>query len=416
MPFPALRATIEAMHTAPPPSRAAGTNGNWRLPSLENDDVKLAGVASGAAAELGVPTAWVRIAFVFLFTIGGLGGYVYVGMWALFRWAETSGLGMSRKGGAGLRGRSSQHRLAAVVLITAGIAAGGGSLIPANPAISFAGSFVLLGLGLAWRTSSAPTAQMPGRDRIRQLGGGLVSVVLGLSIMLAQIDSIPFLLGAGVIALVGTIVVSGPWIYGVVADFDEERQARIRSDERAEVAAHIHDSVLQTLALIQKAEDPQTAKNLARRQERELRNWLDPKRASRVGGSIRGHLDQLVSDVEERHGVPVEVVAVGDALVDQPIQSLLKAAREACVNAANHSGTDRVDIYVEVTDDYVELFVRDTGKGFEMSGIDADRRGVSESIIGRMERAGGTATITSEIGEGTEIELRIDREPADQEK
>ncbi|MFW2382260.1 MAG: sensor histidine kinase, partial [Acidimicrobiales bacterium] len=172
----------------------------------------------------------------------------------------------------------------------------------------------------------------------------------------------------------------------------------------------IHDSVLQTLALIQQSEDPQTAKNLARRQERELRNWLDPTRASRVGGSIRGHIDQLVSEVEELHGVPVEVVAVGDALVDEQIAPLLNAAREATLNAARHSGTPRVDIYFEVSDDRVELFVRDTGKGFDQNAIAADRRGVSQSIIGRMERAGGSAIITTEIGEGTEVELTIDRD------
>jgi signal transduction histidine kinase len=122
----------------------------------------------------------------------------------------------------------------------------------------------------------------------------------------------------------------------------------------------------------------------------------------------------VVSEVEELHGVPVEVVAVGDALVDEQIEPLLNATREAALNAARHSGTPRVDIFLEVTEDRVNLFVRDTGKGFERSAVAADRRGVSQSIIGRMERAGGSATITSEIGEGTEVELTIDRRRKDQ--
>ncbi len=175
------------------------------------------------------------------------------------------------------------------------------------------------------------------------------------------------------------------------------------------MAAHLHDSVLQTLALIQKVEDRQTAINLARRQERELRNWLDPGRASRFGGSIRGRLDQMASDVEELHGIPVEVVTVGDVLVDEPIIALLNAGREACVNAARHSGTKRIDVFAEVGDDDVTLFVRDTGKGFDPDTVDPDRRGLRESIVGRMERAGGGAMIYSEPGQGTEVELTIPR-------
>ncbi len=386
----------------------------WRLPDLDEGNTVVAGVASGVARELGVPRIWIRIAFVVLFAVNGLGGFVYVALWALLRWAQSAGIGGGRREPIGLRGRSELHRLFAVALITVGIAAGGAPLLPNDEGLGYGLATVAMGLGLAWRTSSMDQTEMPGRQRIRQLAGGLVAVVLGLTLILTQIDALPLTLGVGFVALVGTVVVAGPWLYQVLSDFDAERQARIRSDERAEVGAHIHDSVLQTLALIQQVEDPQTAKNLARRQERELRNWLDPNRASRLGGSIRGHIDQLVSEVEGLYGVPVEVVAVGDALVDEQIQPLLQAAREATLNAARHSGTPRVDIFLEVADQRVELFVRDTGKGFDPSTIATDRRGVSQSIIGRMERAGGSAVITSEIGEGTEVELTIDRNPRDQ--
>jgi signal transduction histidine kinase len=148
---------------------------------------------------------------------------------------------------------------------------------------------------------------------------------------------------------------------------------------------------------------------LARRQERELRNWLDPDRASRVGESIRGQLDQLATDVEELHGVPVEVVTAGDCLVDEGIAAALAATREATVNAAKHSGADQVDVYAEVSEDLVEFFVRDAGCGFSRDNVDEDRRGLKESIIGRMERAGGTAVVHSDPGEGTEVEISIVR-------
>ncbi|MFW2383600.1 MAG: PspC domain-containing protein, partial [Acidimicrobiales bacterium] len=243
---------------------------NWRLPELDEENAVVAGVASGVARELGVPRSWIRIAFVILFAINGLGGFIYIILWALLRWAQSAGLGGSRRESIGLRGKSEAHRLFAVVLITIGIAAGGGPLLPSDEGLGYGLATVAMGLGLAWRTSSIDQSEMPGRERIRQLAGGLVAVVLGLTLILAQIDALPFTVGVGFIALVGTVVVAGPWLYQVLSDFDAERQARIRSDERAEVGAHIHDSVLQTLALIQQSEDPQTAKNLARRQEREL--------------------------------------------------------------------------------------------------------------------------------------------------
>ncbi|NNF52955.1 MAG: PspC domain-containing protein [Acidimicrobiales bacterium] len=406
----------------PPPSRSGfagwsfgvdGSTGNWRLPSLENDEAVIGGVASGIAAELGVPTSWIRMAFVFLFALGGWGAFVYAFAWAGLHWARTADFAEIRSGPVEPRGRSEQQRRLAVMLITGGVALASATLMPLGSDVGFAVGFVIVGLGLAWRTSTSTNssdAPMPGRIRIRQLLGGLALVVGGLSILLLQLgpgSTSTFVVGAALIGLVGTIVVSGPWIMQVLSDFDSERQARIRSEERAEVAAHLHDSVLQTLSLIQKAEDPQIAANLARRQERELRNWLDPNRASRMGGSIRGQLDEMASDLEERYGTPVEVVAVGDALVDPAIAALLRATREAAINAAQHSGTPRVDIFVEVGEDHVELFVRDTGSGFDPEAVDGDRRGVRESIVGRMERAGGSALITSEAGEGTEIELRV---------
>ena len=168
--------------------------------------------------------------------------------------------------------------------------------------------------------------------------------------------------------------------------------------------------MLQTLTLIQNGlndgnADPQQMAQLARKQERELRNWLDPDRASRSGDSVRGRLDQIASEVEETYGVPVEVVCVGDVLVDDRIDSLLAAGREATMNAARHSGAARVDLYAEIRPEHIELFVRDTGKGFDREAVDPDRRGLRQSVEGRMARVGGVARVHTVVGEGTEIEF-----------
>ncbi len=214
----------------------------------------------------------------------------------------------------------------------------------------------------------------------------------------------------GVAIIGGITLIAAPSIVQMARSLDGERLDRIRSDERARISAHLHDSVLQTLALIQRhSDDPQTMLNLARRQERELRNWLDPGRASREGGSVRGQLDELASEVEGMHRVPVEIVSVGDCLVDGEIETLLAATREAAMNAAEHSGAEQVDIYAEVSQDLVEFFVRDAGWGFDPADIPSDRHGVRQSIRGRMERLGGTVELHSNIGEGTEVELTLQR-------
>jgi signal transduction histidine kinase len=165
--------------------------------------------------------------------------------------------------------------------------------------------------------------------------------------------------------------------------------------------------VLQTLTLIQQSDDPVRMVALARRQERELRNWLDPDRASRTGGGLRGRLDELIGELEQRYPLSVDVVAVGDCLLDDRVEALLAAAREALVNAAKHSGADRVDCYVEVTPDHIEVFVRDRGKGFDPAAVGSDRRGLRDSIERRMQRIGGRCRIDTELGLGTEVELML---------
>jgi signal transduction histidine kinase len=191
-----------------------------------------------------------------------------------------------------------------------------------------------------------------------------------------------------------------------VRQLGEERRERIRNEERADMAAHLHDSVLQTLALIQRhADAPQQARSLARRQERELRAWLYDGRSSRedAPGALATALDGVADEVEADHGVAVDVVVVGDCALDEHVNALVAAVREAVLNAARHSGAAEVSVYAEVAGGRIEAFVRDRGRGFDPAAVNGDRRGITHSIVRRMARHGGRAHVNSAPGEGTEV-------------
>ncbi|MFP4636771.1 MAG: sensor histidine kinase, partial [Nitriliruptoraceae bacterium] len=219
------------------------------------------------------------------------------------------------------------------------------------------------------------------------------------------------LLIALVAALAGVALLFGPWLWRLLEQLGVERRARIRQEERAELAAHLHDSVLQTLALIQRSSDqPRRMVALARRQERELRSWLyGSSAATGPATTLEQALREVAEDVEAVHGLTVELVAVGDLELDERLRALANAIREACVNAAKHAGIDRVDVYVEVDRDEVLAYVRDRGVGFDPDTVPADRQGIAHSIVGRLERSGGTATIHSGDDSGTEVELHLPR-------
>lgn len=378
----------------------------WQVPPRSEDERLLGGVASGIAAEIGVEAVWIRLIFIALFAIGGWGALLYL--------ACLGGISLATYNGAGPstapvpKGRSSRHRFAGLALVAGGLVfffQGLGGL-----PISIIWPVGIIGAGIV----VALRRTQPG-IHASQIFGALVAAV-GVFALVQAIEIGPAVSPAVVAAVAagGLFVLTSPWWWRLVTDLDAERQARIRADERADVAAHLHDSVLQTLTLIQNGlndgtADPQQMAGLARQQERELRNWLDPDRADRSGGSVRGRLDQIASEVESLYGTPVEVVCVADMLVDDAIEPLLAAGREATMNAAKHSGAPRIDLYAEIQEHRVELFVRDTGKGFDIDAVDPDRRGLSQSVTGRMERAGGSATIHTAIGEGTEVELAISR-------
>ncbi|HTJ76351.1 MAG TPA: ATP-binding protein [Acidimicrobiales bacterium] len=264
----------------------------------------------------------------------------------------------------------------------------------------------------------------PGRESDRRLLAGvaaaLAQIVLGAGLVVAGVAV--FLVAtpsvaspsAGILATaaiaVGLVMVFGPWWWRLTHDLGVERQERIRSQERAEVAAHIHDSVLQTLALIQRnSADARTVSTLARSQERELRNWLYGKPEVESGGSLATSIQKVSDEIEDLHGVAVETVEVGDCPVDERVVALVSASREALTNAARHSGQACVSLYFEVEDDQVTVFVRDRGRGFDPDQVPLDRRGIAESILWRMERHGGKAVVRSEPGQGTEVELVMPR-------
>jgi len=191
-----------------------------------------------------------------------------------------------------------------------------------------------------------------------------------------------------------------------------EQAARARADERAEVAAHLHDSVLQTLAMIQR--DPTATdqvRGLARGQERELRRWLYEADEGLAAG-FREAVKTMAAEIDDMSDAAVEVVVVGDAPMDEHLDAIVRAGREAVLNAAKHAATEEVTVYAEVGPGYSELYVKDRGIGFDPKGVPEDRRGIADSIVGRMERHGGTAAIKSADGEGTEVRLSLPREQA----
>ena len=221
----------------------------------------------------------------------------------------------------------------------------------------------------------------------------------------------PMLLAATV-AIGGLGLIGGPWIWSIGRDLIDERSTRIRTEERAEMAAHLHDSVLQTLALIQRAPESREMASLARTQERELRAWLYGRVPTLAGARLRDAIDAMAGRVERDQHVRVEAIVVGDADLDERVGALVAAVGEATLNAARHSGATEVSVYVEVEEEAVSAFVRDLGTGFDPGAVAADRRGIADSIVGRLGRHGGTASITSRPGGGTEVAMRLPRKVA----
>jgi signal transduction histidine kinase len=250
-------------------------------------------------------------------------------------------------------------------------------------------------------------------SRLSQAGFAL-AIVLGAALVYLWANGSLELAGrialAALVVATALILISAPFWVGMVRRLGAERVARARADERADVAAHLHDSVLQTLALIQKrADDPEQVARLARRQERDLRDWLAGTEPNRPDELLADALRAAAAEIEDSHGAPIEAVVVGDAELDERLEALVAASREALTNAVKFASEGGpVRLYAEIEDGRASVFIDDRGPGFDPDKIPPNRRGVRESIIGRMERYGGHAEIRSDGGEGTEVELTME--------
>ncbi len=375
------------------------------------DDHVAAGVAGGIAASIGIPAPYVRAAFVVLAFAGGFGLALYLIAWGL------AGEAVDRPPAEPLVERK---RLALVLIFVGALLALRAVDLWTRDDIVWPIALVAFGVAAVWdRREGTPgtTAQdvFFNQSRGRMIIGGILMLV-GLSAFFSAVDALASL-GAVMVAVtvttLGFMFLFGPWVWRMAADLAAERRDRIRTAERAEVAAHLHDSVLQTLALIQRTDDPKRMVTIARAQERELRNWLygTDNGEERFGRA----LEVMAARVEESHDVPVEVVSVGDLAVDDDVKALVAAAGEAMTNAAKHSGATRISVYAEVAPDTVDVWVSDQGSGFDPAAVDADRRGIVESIRGRMARHRGNVEIVSDHGEGTEVHLSLPS-PADNGK
>ena len=371
----------------------------------------VAGVAAGTAAHLRQDPMIVRVGFAVLAT-AGIGIVAYMLLWLTMPVATTAEEEQAAMAAPPVEPRSRWQwlgiiALGAVAAMVLGQLVSWGSSDVVVPLL-----FAVGGLAVIWRQLDADrTLALPG---VRwALAGGVVLAAGGVVLLLAttgQLANARNGFVATLVILMGVVLVTAPLWRRLLDSRAQERAARIRSEERAAVAAHLHDSVLQTLALIQRhAEEPQAVSRLARSQERELRAWLYDPELVREGGTWAGLVAGTVADVEGDHEVIVEPVVVGDAPVDEALAALGAATREALVNAAKHSGATAVDLYTEVTPDRVSVYVRDRGKGFDPAQVPEDRRGLRDSVIGRLARLGGTADIRSAPGEGTEVELVLPR-------
>ena len=368
----------------------------------------IAGVAGGIANRLGVRSIYVRAAFLALCLAGGVGGVLYL-LAALIvpTWPPGEEPPPHHASRMQMAGLGAMFLAMMLLLQAAGIWFG---------TIVWPATLVIFGLAIAIDTSGANYEKSlsgitgEGRRSWWLVAVGLAMMVGGLIIVLSSLDQLQALgvvVLAVLLALGGFAIVAGPWIWSLIEDLNTERRARIRSEEKADMAAHLHDSVLQTLALIQRSDDPKRMVTLARSQERELRSWLFDERAADTQ-TLRGGLADAANRVEEAHDVPVSVVVVGESSLPGDRQAaIIGAATEAMMNAAKHSGADRVSVFAEASESQVDVFVTDQGKGFDVDAVDDDRKGVAESIKGRMHRHGGAAKIDSETGVGTEVHLTI---------
>jgi signal transduction histidine kinase len=372
----------------------------------------LGGVAGALADHLGLRRGLVRLAFMGLSFSAGLGVLLYGAFWIVLRTRSEDGPEGSARSAA-------QYVVAAVaaavvLVVNAHTLPLGWWFVPSLLAC--------FGAALLWRQASETE-----RERWRRLSSsslaagatdriGWLRIIAGVTLVLtgavfilarAGISAAGAGLAAVLVTAGGLALITGPWWLKLVRELSTERRERIRNEERADIAAHLHDSVLQTLALIQRnANQPREVARLARSQERELRNTLYGTGVP--NGRFAAALQAAAAEVEDTYAITVDVVVVGDHPMDGRLDALVAASREALVNAAKHAQVTSVSVYAELSADSASVFVRDRGAGFDPSRIDPSRQGIRGSIVGRLQRQHGTATIKSNPGQGTEVQLRVE--------
>ncbi len=405
-------------------------------------DRVVAGVAGGFADTYRADPFVVRTALVVLCLAGGVGVLLYAAGLVISTRPEDGvddELALARPGAR--RPLPPDARRTAAVGCFAGAVLFGARALGAWPGDTLMVPVVIIATGLGvlgaagGGRSGRPldvtrrTGVLPGVRWAMLVGDthAWLRVVVGIGLLAWGLGALGFgsgalvglrtaLLGA-LLAFAGIGLAFGPQIARLAQQVGDERRERIRSEERAAMAAHLHDSVLQTLALIQRtAHDPRRTVTLARRQERELRAWLyaTPDATVGVDGAVvtlAGAVAELAQEVEDLHDVQVEVVVVGDVAIDERVAALLAATREAAVNAAKHAGVADVAVFVEVDDDGLSAFVRDRGRGFDPATVPADRHGLARSVVARLRRVGGDAEIDTAPGAGTEVRLHLPMYP-----
>ena len=387
-----------------------------RLERSRSDRV-IGGVAAGIGHHLGVEPTTVRIAFVLLTFALGFGIVVYLLTWLLAP-EEAGEATPAPRARRLVRPTLPQALGAALILVGVAI------LLYVSgfwfgEALAWPVTLAAVGFAILWarsgedrRSRSPLDVVISGRRSIARVAIGSLLILGAGAIFLgynAQLDVVGPMLLAALVAIGGLGLIGGPWIWSIGRDLIDERSSRIRTEERAEMAAHLHDSVLQTLALIQRAPASREMASLARTQERELRAWLYGRAPTLAGARLRDAIDAMAGRVERDQQVKVEAIVVGDADLEERTRALVAAVGEATLNAARHSGSTEVSVYVEVEDDATTAYVRDLGTGFDPDAVASDRRGIADSIVGRLERHGGTAHVMSRPGAGTEVAMHLPR-------
>lgn len=392
-------------------------------------DRLVAGVAGGVAQHLGVNPLLVRLAFAGLSLAAGFGIIVYLLLWLLTPFEVADG--PAKPALPRQVSKPEVRQVFGIGLLVAGVLLllwitglwfGAGLAWPV--------SLAAIGFAILWARGSAEEGR--GRLDLASIGtpleallrtrvsrprlvAGVSLIVGGMAVFLAATTSLEAAANVVLAVIVtsgGLALLAGPWLWRLANELMEERSSRIRSEARAELAAHLHDSVLQTLALIQRAKEPREMVSLARTQERDLRAWLYGRAPSADGARLRDAIDAMAGQIELVQHLNVEAVVVGDADLDDDIRALVSACNEALLNAAKHANVSEVSVYVEVEEEQIHAFVRDAGTGFDPGAVPADRRGIADSIVKRMERRGGTAEIRSRPGGGTEVVLELPRRTA----